>query len=58
MKMNFSYKVQAHEDKDKDASSNKAKAKAVTNVTGISNKDRVTMSSMVSTLRIWLKFSM
>ena len=56
--MNFSYKVQAHEDKDKDASSNKAKAKAVTNVTGISNKDRVTMSSMVSTLRIWLKFSM
>ncbi|KAK7823931.1 hypothetical protein CFP56_034998, partial [Quercus suber] len=35
-KMNFSYKVQAHEDKDKDTSSNKANV--VTSITGISNR--------------------
>ena len=39
-KMNFSYKVEPHEDND--ASSNKAKV--VTSVIGINNRDKATMS--------------
>ena len=45
-KMNFSNKVEAREDRD------------VARVAGmVSNRDRATISSVASVLRIWLKFS-
>ena len=48
-KMNFSYKVEAHEDSDT------SKAKAVASV--VSNMDRAAVSSVASVLRIWLMLS-
>ena len=52
-KMNFSYKVEAHED---NVASN-SKAKAVASVLISSNRDRATISSVASVLRIWLMLS-
>ena len=53
-KTNFSYKVEAHEGND--ATSNN-KAKAVASVVISSNRDRATISSVASVLRIWLMLS-
>ena len=54
-KMNFSNKVEAREVHN---ATSKNKAKAVARVAGmVSNRDRATISSVASVLRIWLKFS-
>ena len=53
--MNFSNKVEAREDCDP---TSKNKAKVVARVADmVSNRDRATISSVASVLRIWLKFS-
>ena len=53
--MNFSNKVEAREDRD---ATSKNKAKAVARVAGmVRNRDKATISSVASVLRIWLKFS-